>query len=142
MTKEQAEQLRILLEMQTENLTDQQALEVATFVERWEKDKHYKVDKRVAVEENGEIVLYKVIQEHDSQEQYPPSQATASLYTRIDVEHAGTQDDPIPYAVNMEVYAGKYYAENGILYRCIRDSGNALQNTAAELVGIYFEEVA
>lgn len=136
-----AKQLRKLLELQTENLTDQEALEVATFVERWKPDTHYKADKRVSVQDGEDVILYKVVQAHTSQAQYPPSQATAALYAMIDVEHAGTLEDPIPYAVNMEVYAGKYYTEDGILYKCIRDSGVALQNKAADLVGNYFEVI-
>lgn len=139
MDYKQARQLRKLLELQTENLTDQEALEVATFVERWKPDMHYKADKRVSVQEGENIILYKVVQEHTSQAQYPPSQTTAALYARIDVVHAGTIEDPIPYAVNMEVYADKYYTEDGILYKCIRDSGIALQNRAADLIGSYFE---
>lgn len=141
MKLDEALQMRRFLEMQTETLTDQQALEVSTFVERWNPDTHYRAGKRLSVVEGEEIALYRVVQEHTSQSQYPPSQATASLYARIDEEHAGTQEDPIPYRVNMEIFAGKYYAEDGILYKCTRDSGNALQNKASELVGIYFEVV-
>lgn len=103
--EKQAKQLRKLLEKQTENLTDQEALEVATFVERWKPDTHYKADKRVSVQDGEDVVLYKVVQEHTSQAQYPPSQATAALYTRIDTVHAGTTEDPIPYTVNMEVFS-------------------------------------
>lgn len=142
MKREEATQLRKLLEMQTDGLTDQQALKCATFVERWKPDTHYDEGKRLSVkEDDGMITLYKVIQVHTSQAQYPPSQLTASLYTRIDEEHSGTLEDPIPYKVNMEVFYGKYYIEDNVLYRCTRDSGNALQNMASELVGIYFEVV-
>ena len=68
-----------------------------------------------------------------------PSIATAALYQRIDEEHAGTYEDPIPYASTMEVYEGKYYIENDIIYRCTRNSGQPLYNSCANLVGIYFE---
>lgn len=141
MKREEAIQLRKILEMQTESMTDKQALKVATYVERWKPDTIYKEGKRVAVVEGEEITLYRVVQEHTSQAQYPPSQDTASLYTRIDEEHAGTKEDPIPYRVNIEVFADKYYIEDDVVYRCIRDSGIALQNKASELVGIYFEVV-
>ena len=53
----------------------------------------------------------------------------------------GTIDDPIPFSNGMEVFADKYYTYEGVLYLCIRDSGQALYNTPSELVGIYFEEV-
>ena len=69
----------------------------------------------------------------------PPGIDTAALYQRIDDEHAGTYEDPIPYASTMEVYEGKYYIESDIIYRCTRNSGQPLYNSCANLVGIYFE---
>lgn len=86
--------------------------------------------------------LYKTI--NPKQEFLPnwiPGQGTESIFERIDETHAGTKEDPIPYKVNMEVFKDKYYTEDGILYRCIRDSGIPLQNKASELVGHYFEVV-
>lgn len=86
--------------------------------------------------------LYKTI--HPKQQFLPnwvPGQGTESIFERIDETHAGTKEDPIPYKVNMTVYADKYYTEDGILYRCTRDSDIPLQNKASELVGHYFEVV-
>lgn len=86
--------------------------------------------------------LYKTI--HPKQEflsNWVPGQGTESTFERIDETHTGTKDDPIPYKVNMTVYADKYYIEDGILYRCTRDSGIPLQYKASELVGHYFEVV-
>ncbi|HIV97128.1 MAG TPA: hypothetical protein H9745_06010, partial [Candidatus Agathobaculum stercoravium] len=61
--------------------------------------------------------LYKTIQpELLIQEQYPPGEGTESLYTRIDEEHAGDKYDPIPYSGNMELEAGLYYTQDGVLY--------------------------
>ncbi len=70
-----------------------------------------------------------------------PSISTAALYEVIEVEPTGTADDPIPYTPPMEIFEGKYYTEGGVLYRCTRDSGQALNNALAELVGIYVETV-
>ena len=70
-----------------------------------------------------------------------PGQGTESIFERIDETHEGTKEDPIPYKVNMEVFKDKYYTEDGILYRCTRDSDIPLQNKASELVGHYFEVV-
>ena len=63
MTREQAEQLRKLLENQTANMTDKQILKYPDFVEKWEAGKTYAVGKRL--EYNGTI--YKVLQAHTSQ---------------------------------------------------------------------------
>ena len=84
--------------------------------------------------------LYKTIQpELTIQAHYPPGEGTESLYTRIDEIHDGTQYDPIPYSGNMALENGKYYIEDGIIYLCNRDTGIAVYNRLAELVGIYVE---
>ena len=70
---------------------------------------------------------------------YPPSLATASLYEAIDKEHSGEADDPIPYAPPMEIFKGKYYIEDGVAYKCTRDSGVALTHKLSALVGLYVE---
>lgn len=62
-----------------------------------------------------------------------------SLYEIVDEEHSGTKDDPIPWRKNMQCYKDKYYIQNEIVYKCTRDSGNALQNDIIDLIGHYFE---
>lgn len=71
----------------------------------------------------------------------PPGIDTAALYEEINEEHAGTQDDPIPYNNNMELFSGKYYSQGGITYHCIYDTGQAVYQDLSALVGIYVEEV-
>lgn len=118
---------------------DQEALEVKCLYKQWEKQ----MGKAVEVGEyiQYEDKLYRVLQTHIIQETWIPGVGTESLYVVIDKEHAGTIGDPIPFVVNMEVFNGKYYTEDGILYLCIRDSGIALQNKASELVNNYFSIV-
>lgn len=72
-------------------------------------------------------------------ENQPPSLATAALYEVIEVEPAGTKSDPISYTPPMEIFKGKYYTQGGVLYRCTRDSGQALSHDLAALVGLYVE---
>ena len=72
-------------------------------------------------------------------ENQPPSIDTAALYEEINETNAGTQDDPIPYNNNMELFAGKYYSQNGVVYRCTRDTGQAVYHDLSALVGIYVE---
>ncbi|MDC6270657.1 hypothetical protein PP722_23785 [Lysinibacillus sphaericus] len=74
-------------------------------------------------------------------ENQAPGIETAALYERIDIEHAGTLEDPIPYDQTMTVYKGKYYIENEKIYKCIRDSEQPLYATCESLVGNYFELV-
>lgn len=85
-------------------------------------------------------LLYKALQDHVTQDNWKPGQATASIWQVIDVTHAGTLDDPIPFALNMEVYKDKYYTWEGKTYLCTRDSGIALQKPPDQLIGHYFKE--
>lgn len=117
-------------------LTDEEALEVKYCYPEWSADSvSYKVGDRVLVDDE----LWKCRQAHTSQKNWKPRIDTASLWERIDEQHAGTLEDPIPYANTMTVYNGKYYIEEGIIYKCIRDSGQPLYATCASLVGNYFE---
>lgn len=84
--------------------------------------------------------LYKYITPHTTQDNWRPGQDTASLWTAIDVTHAGTLADPVPFALNMEVFKDKYYSWQGKAYLCTRDSGQALQNPPDQLIGHYFME--
>ena len=116
-------------------LPDAQAATIPLCYDPWMTDKLYKVGDRC--ECDGK--LWKCRTEHTSQENWKPSINTASIWEVIDVEHAGTLEDPIPYDQTMTVYNGKYYSENGIIYKCIRDSGQPLYASCSALVGNYFE---
>lgn len=117
------------------NLTNNEALSVKELYPTWES----KIGNTL---EYGFIVLYKeqlwrVRQQHTALEVYPPSVDTASLYERIDKEHIGDKDDPIPYTPPMEIFSGKYYTQDGVTYLCTRDSGTALSHNLGDLVGLY-----
>lgn len=121
------------------NLTDEEALSVKELYPRWED----KIGKAI---EEGFITLYKdnlwrARQTHTPLEIYPPSLETASLYEAIDKEHSGEVDDPIPYTPPMEIFEGKHYIDNGVVYLCTRGSGTALTHSLADLVGIYVEQL-
>lgn len=75
-----------------------------------------------------------------------PGEGTESLYTCIDEAHAGTLEDPIPAAANMEYIKGRYYIEDGQIYLMNRagmedGEGIVLQHLPSALVGHYFEIV-
>lgn len=88
---------------------------------------------------NGD--LWEVVQFHTTQANWAPSLSTASLWKHIDEEHEGTEADPIPYTPPMEIFNGKYYTHNGVLYKCIRDSGIPLSHDLDTLIGTYIEIV-
>lgn len=124
--------------------SDSDALKVKSIYEKWEELVKRNFTAKVKdFKFTHEDILYKTLKENQNfQAQWVPGQGTESIFIRIDEEHTGTKEDPIPYHVNMEVFKDKYYTEEGILYRCTRDSGQALHNKASELVGHYFEIVA
>ena len=74
------------------------------------------------------------------QEHYAPGMGTESLYSEVCETHAGTLEDPIPYNGNMALESGKYYSQDGKIYRCTRDTVNPVYNALSELVGLYVEE--
>ena len=84
--------------------------------------------------------LYKVIQPEIVIESHRiPGEGTESLYTEICEAHAGTVEDPIPYSGNMELFNGKYYSQDGVIYYCNRNSGAPVYHALADLVGQYVE---
>lgn len=72
----------------------------------------------------------------------PGAVGTESLFSKVDESHAGTFEDPIPYERNMEIYQGTYYSQDGVIYLCIRSSGQPLQHDLSALVGSYVEVAA
>lgn len=88
----------------------------------------------------GMIARYSALGLTNEQKNWKPSLETASLWKRVDEEHAGTKDDPIPYAPPMEIFKDKYYTQSRVLYKCIRDSGQPLSHNLSDLVGNYVEK--
>lgn len=85
--------------------------------------------------------LYKCKTAHTTADHWKPSIDTAALWEVIDEQHAGTLADPIPYDTNMTVYKDKYYIYKGVIYKCLRDSGQPLYTEPQSVIGNYFEVV-
>ena len=134
----ESEVSRMLITQQINTLTvdDNTALRMTEFYPEWAADTEYTIGYKV--QRNGK--LWRCIQAHTSQAGWEPENA-ASLWTEICESHAGTLDDPIPYSGNMALESGKYYMQDGKVYRCTRDTGNPVYNALSELVGLYVEEV-
>lgn len=126
-------------EINSLGLSDNDALKVKEWYPHWEDF----IGKTI---EAGFVTLYadnlwRARQTHTAMEIYPPSIDTAALYEVIVEGHEGTADDPIPFTPPMEIFADKYYVQDGVVYRCIRNSEIALSYNLADLVGIYVERV-
>lgn len=136
-------QIRIALQILGETFTDEQALKVYSIYPSWEElcQKSFYAEK-VGYRFYHEDKLYKtILPEFTFQSQWVPGVGTESIFTRIDETHAGTLADPIPYDGNMELFAGKYYSQNGVVYRCIRDTGAPVYHELSALIGLYVEVV-
>lgn len=121
------------------NITNDEALDYMVIVYAWEEFIGKVLPMGKIVSHNDR--LWRVRQEHTALREYEPSLDTASLYEVIEKEHEGTLEDPIPYMPPMEIFEGKYYVENDILYLCTRSSGTALSHAMSDLINIYVEMV-
>lgn len=74
----------------------------------------------VVINDGGQ--LYRVVQAVTPQEgQAPHDDGMLAVYRPIDVEHAGTLEDPISFVSGMDTAEGKYYSYNGKTYLCKSD---------------------
>lgn len=152
-TVERAAELRPIIEAAAVSLSDGEAAKSPELITRWADHIGETVeagDRRSDEDADGVLRVYKVRegQGHTTQENWPPH-STPAMWTIINVDHAGTQDDPIPAARGMEYTYGLYYKdpEDTKLYLCERtgeQSSNkiTLQYLPHELVGQYFTAVS
>ena len=142
-TYARAVELRPIIEQAAVSLSDGEAASVPELITAWA----YPVDYAEGDRRSYGGKVHKCRQGHTSQADWTPDK-TPNLWTIINVDHAGTQDDPIPAARGMEYEYGKYYldSEDGKTYKCERvgEAGGGkivLQYLPHELVGQYFKEV-
>lgn len=124
-------------EINTYDLSPSKALQVKDRYPEWETGINVKTGERYRVED----VLWECIKEHTTQDNWKPSMATASLWKVVDEEHKGTIDDPIVYIPPMEIFKDKYYIQNGVKYKCTRNSEQPLTHDLSALVGLYVETI-
>ena len=148
-TVARAAELRPMIEQAAKSFTDTEAAKSPELIARWADHIGEVVapgDRMSDVDNAGVLRVYRVNDGHGhtTQADWPPH-STPAMWTIIDLEHAGTQDDPIPAARGMEYTYGLYYKdpEDTKLYLCERtgeQSGNkiTLQYLPHELVGNYF----
>lgn len=124
-------------EINTYDLSPSEALQVKDRYPEWETGINVKTGERYRVDD----ILWECIQGHTTQDNWKPSMATASLWKTVDEDHKGTIDDPIVYIPPMEIFKDKYYIQNGIKYKCTRNSEQPLTHDLSALVGLYVETI-
>lgn len=116
-------------------LSDEQALQVKDLYPTWSELIGQTLQKDFKLQHDGQ--LYKVLQEHTAQAEWVPGVDTASLYAVVSAsaseEHAGTQEDPIPYVQMMLLEEGKYYTQDGVTYLCIQGTITGYPNDLKDM---------
>ena len=135
---------RILMEQfsTAKTIDDNQIVSCQSLLPKWKPG--------IAVKENqcyiygDKVYRVNVGQEHTTQSDWTPDK-TPAMWTIIDVEHAGTLEDPIPASRGMEYEYGKYYLdpEDNQVYLCKRTGESeggkiVLQYLPHELIAQYF----
>lgn len=130
-------------------MTANEALEKKVLFPVW-GDKNAPMGKTVPVgfrfnhksDPDAEYTMYEVVQEHALASEWVPGTSTLSLYKVVQMEHSGAIDDPIPWESGMELFKDKYYTEDDLLYKCIRNSEIAMSFRLSDLIsGGYVELV-
>ena len=117
-----AEQLRRALQILVQSFTDEQAMEIATVYPVYTVGKAYKVDEMFTYGANdvGDPQLYRVVQEHTSQEDWTPDK-TPALYTPIGLNDAGYPVWSQPTGGHDAYMIGDIVDYNDVLYKSLID---------------------
>lgn len=144
---QQAQSIKNSMDRAAAYLTDRQAASAPLLYCKWQPGITVLAGDRIYYAATGRLYKVNDGMGHTTQEGWEPDK-TPAMFTVIDVEHTGEQDDPIPAARGMEYTYGLYYAdpEDGKVYLCQRTGEAAggkvtLQYLPHELLGHYFEEV-
>lgn len=116
------EQLRRALQMFAAELPEEQALEVATVYPHYQAGAAYQKGQYITcgTDSNGDPCLYRVEQDHTSQEDWPP-ESTPALYTRIGLALSGWPVWSQPTGAQDAYNTGDIVDYNGTLYQSIID---------------------
>lgn len=128
-----------LIKSQVSDLPDEQAKDLPALFPAWAN----KIGEQLNVGDRlfYDGKLYKVLQSHVAQSDWTPDVAV-SLFTEVGADaEQGTIENPIPYNGNMELESGKYYTQDGAVYRCIRSTGVPVYHALKDLVNLYVELV-
>lgn len=140
-----AEAQREIYDRQGAMLTDQQAVQVVEAYPKWTPG--VEITQEMIDEGRNRFrrgaQLYKTTVPHTTIESWAPELAP-TVWTPINVEHAGTIDDPIPAVSGLTYRKDLYYSEGERIFLCIRQDGpdgTTLYALPSQLIGNYFEEV-
>lgn len=110
-------------------ITDNMILQSAYVVDYPEYEDNHQYDfVGEIIKHNG--LLYEIVAPHLSNAVSYPVETTFAYYRLVELTHAGTLDDPIPYpeqeGIVVNVQEGKYYAYKGKVYLAKADMPNCV----------------
>lgn len=119
---QRAEQVRRALQMFAQSLTDDEAMEIATIYPKYEIGKRYKTNDMFTYGKNavGDPQLFRVLQDHISQSDWPPN-ITPSLYYLIGLTEDGFPVWSQPSGAHDAYNNGDIVSHNGLLYVSLID---------------------
>lgn len=117
------EQLRRALQVFASTLSEDQALEIASVYPAWTAQTYYKTGDIISHGTNpvGDPQLYKVAQDHMSQDIYPPGEGTESLYTSFGLDESGYPVWAQPSGAHDAYNTGDVVNYKGTLYESLVD---------------------
>lgn len=105
-------------------ITDKQALNMASLFPVWPDgvngDGQY-IENQI-IQHEGQLyrIAQPTVKPIDTQK--PGGDGMLAVYRPIELSHAGTLEDPIPFVSGMDCYEGKYYSYKGKVYK-VADGG-------------------
>ena len=104
------------------SLSDDKAMEIASVYDEWKVGKAYSAGEfiRYGLNGVGDSQLYKVVQSHTSQADWPP-ESTTSLYTPIGLNVDGYPVWSKPTGAHDAYNTGDIVDYNGMLYKSTMD---------------------
>lgn len=122
MTRDEARALRAQIERAAAYVPESEALNMPGVFPTWDKllAAGTKIAQGTILNVDG--ALYITVQAVTPQaHQRPDSEGMLAIYRPVSTEHAGTQEDPIPWVYGMDCRNGTYYSHNGKTYLCKSD---------------------
>lgn len=136
------EQFRRAVQMFAASLPVDKAREVATVYPEWEPDKSYKTGQYLThgTDSNGDPLLYKVVQDHTSQEDWDPAD-TPALYKCVSLTPGGYPIWSQPSGAQDAYNTGDIVSHEGKLWRSKIDGNTTEPGTDDRWWEEYVEQV-
>lgn len=119
MTAQSNAAAKLYVQATAASIPDTLALEMPDLFRTWAEvlDAGQQLQTDEVINKDGQ--LYRVVQPVTPAEHQPPDgEGMLAIYRPIEPDHAGTQEDPIPWRYGMDCTQGKYYSYGGKTYLC------------------------